>query len=504
MHIEKFRDIEDTIFKLGKKLTFIAGNNGTSKTSLLGLVGQVFSFKERVFNKEKNRYVKVIKHRTLVGKPYETRFSDIHNFTNFDDIKSISYTIRLTDDFDNLEIPARGEFRDKTKETGKRIVAFPDEREAGKGNFKLPVLYFGLKRLYPLGEHGEDDVKISINESTTSTEVLKYNEHHRELFINHDSDFSIEEVKTSNKQMLGGRNSKYDSNGFSAGQDNVSQLITSFLSFKRLKEELGSNYKGGILLIDEIEATLHPLTQEKLISILYKIARDLDIQIIVTTHSLDIIKLAMKSEYRFDTEIVYLTKSRGALECFQKPHFEEIQQDMTATSLKKDTYKVQVLCEDDEAVAFLKAILPDGIKKKIDPISTELGCGNLENLARSPLALKNKFLFVLDGDQSVRRPNVLTLPGGASPEAVIYDFFNLLNPGDSIFERPYTKDFYFRTYPNRPIDRVQFKKYFADLKERKPKCWQQLFKRWIKDNQAKVNDFIVKFESALDKVYPVI
>lgn len=496
MHVEKFRDIENTIFKLGEKLTFIAGSNGTSKTSLLGLIGQPFAFRE-----EGN----VIKYRTITGKEFSTKFEDIHNFTNYDDITSIKYKLKLCDGFSEPEIPVAGEYRDKSNKEGQRFVAFPSQREKGKGNYKIPVLYFGLKRLHPLGEHGEKDVTISENLTVTTQEVDKFNYYHRELFINHDSDFNVEDVKTSNKQMLGGRNEKYDSNGFSAGQDNISQLITSFLSFKRLKDELGEAYQGGILLIDEIEATLHPLTQEKLFETLYKVARDLKLQIVVTTHSLEIIKLAMNSKYRNDTEIVYLTKTKGCLECFQKPSFDLIHQDMTASALQKKTYKIQVLCEDNEAVSFLTAILPSDTFKKIDLISTELGHGNLENLARSPLATKNDFIFVLDGDQDVkRRSNVLSLPGGASPEAIIYDFLTTLPLDDNFFERPYTKDFYFRTYPNRPTNRDQFKAYFADLKERKPRVWSLLFHRWIKSNQIEVNAFIAKFESVLDKVYPVI
>lgn len=152
--IEKFRDIENLKFKIGSKVTFIAGSNGTSKTSLLGLIAQPFSYKDRVYNAKLSKETSQIVHRTITNKPFETKFSDIHNLTEYDDIVSIKYNLTLEESKgDVIEMPIAGEHRDKTAKTEKRFVAFPQEREAGKGNYKFPVIYLGLKRLYPLGEH---------------------------------------------------------------------------------------------------------------------------------------------------------------------------------------------------------------------------------------------------------------------------------------------------------------------------------------------------------------
>lgn len=87
--IEKFRDIENLKLNLGSKLTFIAGSNGTSKTSLLGLIAQPFSYRERVYNEKLGKETSQIIYRTITNKPFETKFSDIHNLTEYDDIVSI-------------------------------------------------------------------------------------------------------------------------------------------------------------------------------------------------------------------------------------------------------------------------------------------------------------------------------------------------------------------------------------------------------------------------------
>ena len=119
--------------------------------------------------------------------------------------------------------------------------------------------------MYPLGEHNEKDVHIEECNGITE-EYIIYNAIHKELFVDPNINYILENVNTSNKSLLGGKNELYDSNGFSSAQDNISQIITAILSFKKLREEAGAEYKGGLLLIDEIESTLHPFVKENLIN----------------------------------------------------------------------------------------------------------------------------------------------------------------------------------------------------------------------------------------------
>ena len=77
--IEKFRDIENLKLNFGQKVTFIAGSNGTSKTSLLGLIAQPFSYRNYIYNEKLHKKTSQIVYRTITNKPFETKFSDIHN-----------------------------------------------------------------------------------------------------------------------------------------------------------------------------------------------------------------------------------------------------------------------------------------------------------------------------------------------------------------------------------------------------------------------------------------
>lgn len=46
MHVENFRRLVDVPITVGSKITLIAGRNGTSKSTILGILAQIFSFEK--------------------------------------------------------------------------------------------------------------------------------------------------------------------------------------------------------------------------------------------------------------------------------------------------------------------------------------------------------------------------------------------------------------------------------------------------------------------------
>jgi AAA15 family ATPase/GTPase len=46
MNVKSFRSLEDVDVKLGSKMTLIAGRNGTSKSTILGILAQICSFEK--------------------------------------------------------------------------------------------------------------------------------------------------------------------------------------------------------------------------------------------------------------------------------------------------------------------------------------------------------------------------------------------------------------------------------------------------------------------------
>jgi ABC-type multidrug transport system ATPase subunit len=109
---------------------------------------------------------------------------------------------------------------------------------------------------------------------------------------------------------------------------------------------LGGEYIGGLLVIDEIEAGLHPRAQIKLMNLLKSQANSLDLQIVLTSHSLTVIK------YIFDLKdplnisgldsVVYLTDTRLP-RLMKDPTYTKIKYDMLLVSNKEIFEKVKLL-----------------------------------------------------------------------------------------------------------------------------------------------------------------
>ena len=492
MHINKFRDMENLDIDFGGKITFIAGGNGTYKTSLLGLIGNTFTYRD----KETRKPIA----KTIMDDEFRAWLGDIHHFTKYDNVEEMSHILTLTNKFDNKELFSKGYYR---KEGGKSFdpekyrFVVGRTRQKGEGHYILPVIYLGLKRLVPIGEHRSDEVEIlpvDFSESDLKEIENIYNSlQARVLFKLKQTQFTVEKVITHNKEMLGGKSNEYDSRGLSAGQDNISQIATAIASFAKLKKEQGQNYKGGILLIDEIESTLHPSALRRLLTQLCEYSSQYLLQIIATTHSLDVLKFALESKYKSIAKIAYITKSRGKLEICNDWNFTDIKEDMTARKEDKKSVKIPLYCEDEEAKCFLNNILSNEIKKDVKIIPINRSYGFLENVASSVIAEKNNAIFILDGEQPKNKENkrIMVLPGGESPEAIIYHFLSDRPDDDEFFKRPnYNKEIYLGDFAEEPTNREQFKKFFYNLKETiTNQTPRKIITAWKNEHKQEVNDF---------------
>ena len=63
------------------------------------------------------------------------------------------------------------------------------------------------------------------------------------------------------------------------------------MSFRKLKEDY-ADYKGGLLLIDEADAGLFPTAQVNLLKMLDRECKNLDLQVVMTSHSPVLIEYA--------------------------------------------------------------------------------------------------------------------------------------------------------------------------------------------------------------------
>jgi AAA15 family ATPase/GTPase len=196
----------------------------------------------------------------------------------------------------------------------------------------------------------------------------------------------------------------------------------------RLSKDL-SNLRDALVLIDEVEAGLHPSTQRQLMLELQRLALRNNLQIIVTTHSQTVLE-SVPSEAR-----VFLEREGGNVTF--KPAYRDIfQRALYGASVDK----LSILCEDSVAEGLILGVL-DVLNPKINLSPSDINVGRDTGKDQFPqhiqtlgkFRLLKDFIFVLDGDAKSLRDTLiksgsafhtelapLFLPSDEPPEGWIY------------------------------------------------------------------------------------
>jgi hypothetical protein len=330
---------------------------------------------------------------------------------------------------------------------------------------------------------------------------------------------SADYLASKQKNTLGANTSLYDWKMNSAGQDNIGKILLAILSFKRLHEKHNENYKGGILAIDELDATLYPGSQIKLLEAFRKFASQFKIQIIFTTHSLSILEVvcALQEDQNINGQInvVYLEKKDAKIKSVERLSFESIRHRLNVTVGKtKKITRIPTFIEDKEGECFLKALLKRR-SSKLQCIDCTMGCGNLIELSQKKVP-GFKFpnsLIVLDGD--VRQDNskmnriknlenIILLPGNVSPDRLIASFIHGLSdesPAWNRFPDGYNKTFVFLDYSLQDIlnDRQKAKAWFKQQKEHWGRGGARMVNLWMQENKDAVKQFLNEFDTIAEK-----
>ena len=80
LHVNQFRGLENIEINLGNSISVICGKNGTAKSTILGLIAQIFSFETNYANGEKLQYKneenELVDYRTIIGKLFTSQFRE--------------------------------------------------------------------------------------------------------------------------------------------------------------------------------------------------------------------------------------------------------------------------------------------------------------------------------------------------------------------------------------------------------------------------------------------
>ncbi|MGE8518909.1 MAG: AAA family ATPase [Alcaligenes faecalis] len=528
-----FRKLKNISVPIASRLTVIAGHNGLGKSTILGLIanasgfprGRIKSYFDRNFNapiedvfflSPKFDYKEERNSKPNVRLIYEKN----------EEITIKRCNVTKNDDLARLRVHPRT----ITVINGK-------EKTGSAAKVPIPTVYVGMSRMYPIGENEDPKIERPPAKVHADDAIYINNCFSQILGIEIASQTSVEAYnisgikKSSKVPHLG-----IDTLAISLGQDSVSVLVTALASFKRLKRELGDNYNGGILAIDEVEAGLHPHAQVRLIKLLKREARQLDLQIIMTSHSLTIIKEIFATRHEETDAVRYFMNSNNPI-LLNEGSYLRIKNDMLANPLlEADSAPIQkIYFEDNEALFFFEQILVAlkidikekyGIQLKL--ISTKLGCHNLLQMASADDDF-NSIIIIFDNDivtsEANRRilsenKNFLALPDDIivddstpgslrNPEAIAFSYLDKVTREDG--NEKYS-DFWYRSvqltnyssdstrhiceeFRDNNYDRDKNKSLFNRHKEFFARS--QLIQTWARENETNCLKMVSDLDTAI-------
>ena len=319
----------------------------------------------------------------------------------------------------------------------------------------------------PFGEFQNDDALSNIKKKLPQS----YQEEIAELykkFTNYEilfnatkqmGDIKVRSEFSSNVEGI-------DSNTISAGEDNLSIILTALISLKYYYESISStNEVESVLLIDEMDATLHPAYQIKLLSLFREMSEAYKIQVVFTTHSMSLLEemLAKKDN------VLYLIDNVTSVFQMEEPDIYKIKMHLQSLT-QEDIYEDKVIplfTEDDEARCLLELLFDyyqktysefRNVSGLFHKVLTNISAENLTGIFTDSKLLHTtmRSICVLDGDHKSDITNfIVALPGKAAPEAVLLNYIEKLYDDDdpfwrerTIVDKGYTKNYYITNIKN--------------------------------------------------------
>lgn len=532
LHIEKFRALSDVDIEFGDHITVVCGKNGTSKSSILGIAAQIFSFEKDYLKDEDLTYSEI------AGGNFKSQYSDHFRISErFDSPGSMKVNIELYDGYTEQNATATLQL-DKRGKAPRPVVrknsTAPTSNEASR-NFTHPVIFLSLKRLFPIAAR-----RYSVGDyeylNTYKTDFIGLT---NEL-LNRQSSQATGTNGTINSAVANGDN--YDQESVSAGEDNAGQIILALMSFRKLKEEY-EGYKGGLLLIDEADAGLFPTAQINLLKILDRECKDLNLQVVMTSHSPTLIEYAYEQsqQYRRRYKTIYLSNTFGGVQVMQDWSWAKISADITTTTVAigsdERLPKINVYFEDREAADFYVALMSRQPVKKFTVPLPEITMGHTNYLTlidKGVSEFSERSIICLDSDTAdkvtPKKPKtVVLLPGHLPPDQLIFEHLYNLPANDCFWKNglQFTRAVFtnvaaevinefaiigehvdvktcLTAYTGKKKPREVFKRFYNKPEfqqilasvTRPPNPW----KHWIEQNPVATNVFLQNFEHAIRSV----
>lgn len=490
VNIDNFRSFHDVEFNVGRKITAISGQNGVGKSNLVSLIASGSG----------------LDRKANFGSNFQPEFYSFFNIDTSEDYSKYALYLKYMESGKSGYVVKKLTFKDDTA-TGRGIRVIPRTSPHGQGmgyreaekqaksefgvggaaRVPVPTIYLSISRLYPLGER-RDTVTVTPIKKTNKLYQKEADAKFKEWYnlvipgsIKNEASLSMIEKKTSSRASLHMDMERTPTLSQSVGQDNIGNIVSALVDVYILSQQ--PDYNGAIICIDEVEVSLHPDTQLRLLDLLKKLSDELNIQFVVSTHSLTILKelLKMQGNSKEDYSVVYL-KNPSAPMVTQHNSYELLKADLLGQTTF-DRPKPKVYFEDEvgqhifqllvrsldqqydtliagnelrsqdapmDALLLKRKIEDLGYLRNVEPnliqMVMNLGCEELIRIAERDANYFSRVIFMLDGDArhkdvgqkpkvrdylfsqydthgiSDRRhtPNICFLPNYFAPESFLY------------------------------------------------------------------------------------
>lgn len=566
----KFRKLSNISIPIAPRLTIIGGHNGIGKSTILALLAHPSGLTNRPVKGKALTY-SITANTSYFDKTFQANFNEIiHIDPQRDYLDKIGPPKILCEPEVTFSVN-RAETIVKACRLGPRPgpnSSSSDARMVARtvkpdtaiftsadglitvgpaGKVPLPTIYLGMTRVLPIGEAEPGTASSAATTMHPDDAKLVAEFINKVISGNRASSAKITSQRIKNTGKVSGQPLHgFDARCVSLGQDSLGSIAFALASFQKLAREW-EHYPGGLLIVDEIDAGLHPHAIGKLVAELKSHAKTLRLQIVATTHSPKLIEAVHPESEPLNPapqdSVVYI-RDTNFPSVVPSPTLRQILNDMhlvpPGPPPKIKALKIKIYFEDNEATALFLALIPKTVLRSIgkkhqvslDPMPLGVGCESLASLADHDPYFK-RVVMVLDGDSKTncalpKNDHIVKLPSDLyagvrtgnenkdivdrplSPERCLLQYLKAIveNPGDHavsiarLAARDITTNMITEYILNSNVTVLSKRDPLKDWWESKLTLitdWK-LLEEWVRDRPSEVAAFQAAFDVAVGKV----
>jgi len=520
-----FRKFRNVTIPFARRVTLICGHNGTGKSTILGLIASLSGLHNSPV-------------LTYGGRQFEANISEIIYIDHETEGLHTKSQPTATYNIDGVRAQKKCTLttpRRKLAGRARSVPRTPDGKDFDSGKLKfgaaqkipLPTIYLGMVRMVPLGEVTDGRIVNDAPEEYEQSDIDDILQFTDSVIRSHgatEGRLKFNAVKATKKNSAVPDHSHH-SRSVSLGQDSLGGIANALASFRRLKREMKDAYPGGLLIVDEMDAGLHPHAIGALVKALRKQADELSLQIVATTHSTRLIEAIHPDGQSRDRKdaVVYLKGTRSP-KYDPNMSLQDILEDMDLTRpVDVPAPDIRVYFEDDEACeAFQVIMTPELIANierergvNIKPMPLGIGCTSLAMLPSKDDYFTSVVLVAdADGPRPRKLPeNLVDLPSELgndgkplSPERALIKFIRDLIDNEDEHVATWANPALKGVSTNR-LEEVLLRDVDLTIKREAAKTWWRdnrvalkkwkLYELWCSENTQKVNEFRAAFAAAV-------